>query len=81
MSVHVLRECEGHMQESAPHFSASGLVRLGGCPAVRVEDYGKHSNVRLKIIFLYRHIYSYPQAYQTLAFWQMLISDAPCRNF
>jgi hypothetical protein len=52
MRLHVLCECDGHMQESAPCLSASSLVRLGECPASRVEDCGKHSNVRLKMIII-----------------------------
>ena len=50
MRLHVLCECDGYMQEYAPRLSALGMVCLGGCPASRVEDRVKHSNVRLKII-------------------------------
>jgi hypothetical protein len=52
MRLRVLCECDGQMQESAPCLSASSLVRLGECPASRVEDCGKHSNVRLKMIII-----------------------------
>jgi hypothetical protein len=48
------------MQEYAPRVPASGLVSLGECPASRVEDRGKHSNVRLKmIIVISTHIHNH----------------------
>jgi hypothetical protein len=61
---HVLRECDAYMQENAPHFSALGLVSLG---ASRVQDCGKHSNVRLKMIIIIISTHTHSRALSCLA--------------